>query len=89
MLLTLSILLFCPPYYLSHDPVHISDTHSDCSTTAVGAGNQASLCGCHGNLELFPIQMQRSSHTYWYRHVANHILTAGAHHLENRNNRNL
>ena len=64
---------------------NIADTYSDCSTTAVGTGNQAALCGCHWDLELLPIKVQRSSHTHRYRHVANHIFTAGAHYLENKN----
>ncbi len=35
-------------------------------------------------MELFLIQIQWSSHAHWYRHVANHILTACAQNLENR-----
>lgn len=73
----------CPirPYQQNN----VADTHSNCSTTAVGTGNQAALCGCQGNLELLPIQVQRSSHAHRYGHVANHILTAGPHDLEYRN----
>lgn len=81
--------LFCPTWCLSYSSLSLennkSGTHRNCSTTAVGAGNQAALRSCHGNLELLPIQMQWSSHAHWYGHVANHILTAGAHNLENRN----
>lgn len=62
-----------------------SDTHSDSPTTTVGTSNQAAFCGCQGNLELFPIQMQGSSHAHRYGHVANHVLTAGTHDLEDRN----
>jgi len=85
--LTLSIILSTLVLSVSLEN-NISDTHSDCSTSAVGASNQAALCRCQGNLELLPIQMQRPGHAYWHRNVANHILTAGAHNLGKQKRQN-
>lgn len=59
-----------------------AQTHSNRSTASIGTGDQAALCCCQGNLELPPVQMQGSSHTHRYWHVANHILTAGTHDLK-------
>lgn len=59
----------------------VEETHSNCSTASIGTGNQAALRCCQGNLELPSIQVQWSSHTHRYWHIANHILTAGTHDL--------
>ena len=64
-------------------------THSYRSTPAVGTGHQTALCCCHGNLELLAIQQQRSGHSHWDGHVANHILAAGPHHLVDKTSHNL
>ena len=62
-------------------------THRDSSAPAVGARHQTALGRCHGDLELLPVQVKRSSHTDRHGHVANDVLTTGAYHLSTQNTR--
>lgn len=50
--------------------------------SSVSAGYQAALGGRHRNVKLLLVQQKRTGHSYWDRHVADHVLAARSHHLQ-------
>ena len=68
----------------SHSIVGDRGGHSTASqgaATSVCACHKTTLRGCHWNLHMSAVQIERSHHSNGDRHVADNIFTAGAHHL--------